>query len=144
MKRRDYRGHPRAVIDKWFLPEEDLARYDPALYFFDPEAVERVLEFFQSYCTHVEGELAGKPLTPEPWQRCALRDAFGWKNKSDGSRKYRLVWNAVPRKNGKTTLASGVGLYLTFADREAGAKVFSAATEKDQAALVFETAVAMV
>lgn len=144
MKRSDYRGHPRAVIDKWFLPEEDLARYDPKLYFFDPEAAQRVLDFFRLYCTHVEGELAGKPLIPEPWQRRALRDAFGWKNKSDGSRKYRLIWNAVPRKNGKTTLAGGVGLYLTFADREPGAKVFSAATEKDQAALVYDTAVAMV
>lgn len=144
MKRRDYRGHPRALIDAWFLPEEDLSRYDPKLYFFDPDAAQRVLDFFKLYCTHVEGELAGKPLHPEPWQYRGLRDAFGWKNLSDGSRKHRLVWEEVPRKNGKSTKAAGVGLYLTFADREPGAKVFSAATEKEQAALVFDTAVAMV
>jgi phage terminase large subunit-like protein len=144
MKRRDYRGHPRALIDAWFLPEEPLDRYDPKLYFFDPEAATRVLDFFRLYCTHVEGELAGKPLIPEDWQYRALRDAFGWKNRGNGSRKYRLVWNAVPRKNGKTTLAAGVGLYLTFADQEAGAKVFSAATEKEQASIVFDIATAMV
>src|ERR1700719_1572243 len=103
MKRRDYRGHPRAVIDAWFLPEEDLSRYDSKLYYFDPEAAERVLDFFKLYCTHVEGELASKALHPEPWQYRVKRDAFGWKNRSDGSRKHRLVWVAVPRKNGKTT-----------------------------------------
>lgn len=144
MKRRDYRGHPHALIDAWFLPEENLARYDPKLYFFDPAAATRVLDFFKLYCSHVEGEWAGKPLIPEQWQYQTLRDAFGWKNLSDGSRKYRLVWVSVPRKNGKSTEAAGVGLYLTFADREPGAKVFSAATEKEQAGIIFDTASAMV
>src|SRR6266478_1949376 len=91
MKRRDYRGHPHALIDAWFLPDEDLARYDPKLYWFDPDAATRVLDFFKLYCTHVEGEWAGKPLIPEQWQYQTLRNAFGWKNISDSSRKYRLV-----------------------------------------------------
>ncbi len=144
MKRRDYRGHPHALIDAWFLPEEDLARYDPKLYWFDPDAATRVLDFFKLYCVHVEGEWAGKPLIPEQWQYQTLRDAFGWKNISDGTRKYRLVWVAVPRKNGKSTLSAGVGLYLTFADQEPGAKVFCAATEEDQAVIIFNLAAAMV
>lgn len=144
MRRIDYRGHPHALIDAWFLPEEDLSRYDAKLYWFDPDAATRVLDFFKLYCTHVEGEWAGKPLIPEQWQYQTLRDAFGWKNISDGSRKYRLVWVAVPRKNGKSTLGAGVGLYLTFADLEPGAKVFSAATEKEQAGIIFNLAAAMV
>src|SRR2546426_10545480 len=74
MKRRDYRGHPRALIEAWFLPEEDLGRYDPKLYYFDPDAATRVLDFFKLYCTHVEGEWAGRPLIPEQWQYRTLRD----------------------------------------------------------------------
>jgi phage terminase large subunit-like protein len=144
MRRIDYRGHPRALIDAWFLPEEDLARYDPKLYWFDPDAATRVLDFFKLYCTHVEGEWAGKPLIPEQWQYQTLRDAFGWKNVSDGTRKYRLIWVAVPRKNAKSTTGAGVGLYLTLADQEPGAKVFSVATEEEQALIIFNLAAAMV
>jgi phage terminase large subunit-like protein len=144
MKRRDYRGHPRATIDAWFLPEEDLSRYDPKLYVFDSDSAQRVLDFFRLFLVHIEGEWAGKPLTPEEWQYKILRDVFGWKRVADGTRKYRTVYEEVPRKNGKSTLAAGVGLYLTFADREPGAKIFSAATDKDQARIVFNTAADMV
>src|SRR5580658_2712926 len=114
MKRRDYRGHPRATIDRWFSPDEDLSRYDPKLYFFDEEAATRVLDFFRLYCTHFEGELGGKPLIPEEWQRRILRDVFGWKRVSDRRRKYRTVYEFVPRKNGKSTKNAGVALYLTL------------------------------
>jgi phage terminase large subunit-like protein len=144
MKRRDYRGHPRQVIDAWFLPEEDLGRYDPKLYFFDPAAAQRVLDFFRLYLRHIEGEWAGKPLIPEQWQYQFLRDLFGWKRLAEGTRKYRLGYVEVPRKNGKSTMGAGVALYLAFSDQEPGAKVFSAATDRDQAAIVFDTASSMV
>src|SRR6202158_2285171 len=143
MKRKQYRGHPRALIDAWFAPDEDLGRYDPALYFFDPLAAEKVLDFFRLYCTHVEGEWAGKPLEPEQWQHRILRDLFGWKLVANGMRKYRTAYIEVPRKNGKSTLGAGVALYLTTADGEPGAKIFSAATEKDQAGIIFDIASAM-
>src|SRR6202795_2629321 len=144
MKRRNYRGHPRATIDKWFTPDEDLARYDPEKYFFDEAAAQRVPDFFRFYCTHVEGELAGQPLEPEQWQFRALRDVFGWKRTSDRCRKYRTVYEEVPRKNGKSTKNAGLALYLTLADREPGAKVFSAATDKIQASIIFDLACSMV
>lgn len=144
MKRKDYRGHPRQTIDAWFLPEEDLSRYDSKLFYFDPPSAERVLKFFKTYCTHVEGEWAGKPLMPEQWQYRILRDLFGWKRLIDGTRKHRVAWIEVPRKNGKSTLGAGVGLYLTMADREPGAKVFCAATEKEQAGIIFEIAKEMI
>ena len=144
MRRKDYRGHRRALIDAWFLPEEDLARYDPKLYWFDPAAAARVLDFFKLCCSHVEGEWAGKPLVPEQWQYRILRDLFGWKRVADGTRKYRTVWLEVARGNGKSTLCAGVALYLTSADHEPGAKVFSAATEKDQAGIIFDIAAEMV
>lgn len=144
MKRRNYRGHPRAVIDAWFSADEDLERYDPKLYYFDADAAERVLEFFRGYCTHGEGEWTGKPLEPEAWQRKILRDLFGWKRCADGLRKYRTAYIFVPRKNGKSTLSAGVALYLALADQEPGAKIFSAATDKEQAGIIFNIASQMV
>ena len=68
---------------------------------------------------------------------------FGWK-RVDGTRRYRVVYVEVPRKNGKSTLAAGIALYLTFADRENGAQVFSAAADREQAAIVFDLAKHMV
>jgi phage terminase large subunit-like protein len=144
MSKRNYRGHSPALIDKWFAQDEQLDRYNSKLYYFDEQAAQLVLDFFQTFCTHVEGEWAGKPLIPEQWEYRVIRDLFGWKRIQDGCRKYRTVYIEVPRKNGKTTLGAGVGLYLTLADHEPGAKVFSAATDKDQAAISFEIAKQMV
>ena len=63
-----------------------------------------------------------------------------WKSSESGLRRYRLVWLYVPRKNGKSTLASGIALYLLFCDGEHGAEVYSAAADRDQAALVYDPA----
>lgn len=68
---------------------------------------------------------------------------FGWK-RQDGTRRYRVVWVEVPRKNGKSTLAAAVMLVLLYADDEPAAKVYSAAGDRAQAALVFTIASAMV
>jgi phage terminase large subunit-like protein len=56
---------------------------------------------------------------------------------TDETRRFRIAFVEVPRKNGKTTLAAGIGLYLLVADGEAGAEVYCAATKRDQAKLVF-------
>lgn len=68
---------------------------------------------------------------------------FGWVD-FDGKRRYRYAYVEVPRKNAKSTLAAGIGLYLCFADGEMGAEVYSAATTRDQARIVFEVAQGMV
>ena len=68
---------------------------------------------------------------------------FGWQ-RSDGLRRFRTAYCAVPRKNGKSTLSAGIGLYLLVADGEQGAEVYSAATTRDQARIVFDEAKRMV
>jgi phage terminase large subunit-like protein len=68
---------------------------------------------------------------------------FGWK-RTDGTRRFRIAYVEVSRKNGKSTLAAGLGLYLFAADREPGAEVFTAATKRDQARIVHGEAVRMV
>jgi phage terminase large subunit-like protein len=110
---------------------------------FDAEAGERVIRFVEGYCRHFEGEWAGQPLILEDWQRFVFRCVFGWK-RADGTRRFRIAYQEVPRKNGKSTEAAGVANYLTFGDMEPGAQVYSTATKEDQAKIVWGAARSMV
>lgn len=112
-------------------------------FFFDERAATVAEKFFEVVLRHVDGDVAGHSFKLERWQRNIVRDIFGWKRR-DGSRKFRTVYIEVPRKNGKSTLSAGIALILLFADDEPGAQVFSAAADRDQAAIVFQTARAMV
>ena len=107
---------------------------------FDPARVDRVLAVFHEL-RHTKGRLAGTPLDPDPWQIAyIIAPVFGWVHFDDAGFLVRIINNLyveVPRKNGKSTLAGGLGLYLTCSDNEAGAEVLAAATTKDQAQFVF-------
>jgi phage terminase large subunit-like protein len=78
-----------------------------------------------------------------PWQRAVVRRLFGTLQR-DGRRQYRRAYIEVPRKNGKTSWVAGLGLYLLLADGEEGAEIYSAATDREQAGIMFELARAMV
>lgn len=111
---------------------------------FDEVAATKAERFFSKLLTHVKGEWAGRPFAPLPWQsERVVRPLFGWK-RSDGSRQYRTCYVEIPRKNGKSTISSGVALYLLFADGEPGAEIYSAAADRLQAAIVFDAAKQMV
>lgn len=113
-------------------------------YWYDEDAAERAITFFPRFLTHVKGEWAGRPFELSTWQaEQIIRPLFGWK-KADGTRRYRTVYVEVPRKNGKSSLAAGIALILLYTDREPGAEVYSAAADRDQAAIVFDTAKQMV
>lgn len=105
---------------------------------------ERAVEFIERYCRHVDGKWAGAPFILPPWQRDGIvRPLFG-QLREDGSRQYRTAFVALPRKNGKSTLIAALGLKLLFADGEPGAQIFSAAADKDQARIVFNSAWRMI
>ena len=91
---------------------------------------------------HVKGPLAGEPIKLEPWQVFILTTVFGWV-KPDGKRRFRRSYIEVPRGNAKSTLSSAVGLYMLAADGEGGAEVYSLATTRDQARIVFGDAQTM-
>ncbi|MBD8051336.1 terminase large subunit [Limnohabitans radicicola] len=91
---------------------------------------------------HVKGPLAGEPIALEPWQAFILTTVFGWV-KPDGKRRFRRSYIEVPRGNAKSTLSSTVALYMLAADREGGAEVYSLATTRDQARIVFGDAQTM-
>jgi len=109
---------------------------------FDPERVDRVLKSFRQL-QHVKGRFAGKTLMPDPWQIVwIIAPVFGWVHwDEDADRYVRIITTLyvdLPRKNGKTTIAGGLGLYLTAADGEAGAQVLACATTRDQARFAFD------
>lgn len=121
---------------------DDLAE-PPAGYQFDEEKATRVCQFVE-LCPHIKGPKAkaGELLTLSPWQVFILTTVFGWVD-NDGNRRFRRVYIEVPRGNGKSALSSTIGLYMLAMDGEHGAEVYSAATTRDQARIVFRDAQAM-
>ncbi len=109
---------------------------------WDPDAAQHAIDFFQ-FLKHTKGEWAGTTVRLEPWQQFIFGCVFGWYRK-DGTRRYRVAYIEVARKNGKSTALAGIGLYLMVADGEEGADVYSIATKKDQARIVWEDARRMV
>ncbi len=112
-------------------------------FYFDKEAASKAINFIELFCTHTKGELAGKPLLLEDWQKKIIGDLFGWKQEN-GLRKYRTAFIEVGRKNGKSTLCAAIGLYMLFSDEEKGSEIFSAAGDRAQAGIVFEIAKQMI
>lgn len=111
---------------------------------FDLKAAERVRTFFAKFLRHGKGEWAGQPFTLLEWQwRDVIAPLFGWK-RPDGTRRFRRAGIWVPKKNGKSTLCAGISLYLLLGDGEAGAEVYSAAADREQASIVFREAATMV
>jgi phage terminase large subunit-like protein len=126
---------------------DDLARFKgkAAAYQFNPKLRDREGRVFHpadNLCAfierlpHVKGPLAGERIKLEPWQVFILTAVFGWV-KPEGTRRFRRSYIEVPRGNAKSTLSSAVALYMLAADGEGGAEVYSLATTRDQARIVF-------
>lgn len=120
----------------------DLARADWQ-WRFDESRAAHVARFIE-LLPHVKGEWArGRgTIVLAPWQCFVLTTVFGWVDEA-GRRRFKKCYTEIPRKNAKSTLSSGVGLYLLTADDEPGAEVYSAATTRDQAKIVWGDARAM-
>ncbi len=106
-------------------------------YIFDHKKAQTAILFF-SQLVHTKGKLAGTKLKPEPWQQFIISNLYGWRRRDNGKRRFRRAYIQVARKNGKSFLAAGVSLYDLMT--EPGAEVYSAATKKDQARIVFDDA----
>lgn len=143
------RARERATKDGWdasLVRSEVDARavVDEGCY-YDEAAARRVLNFFTNILHH-EDTSAGTtgPFKLLPWQEHELiRPLFGWKRR-DGTRRYRRAGIWVPKKNGKSTLAAGLELYMLIADKEPSAGVYSAANDRQQAGIIHGHAVRMV
>lgn len=134
------------VTSTWSTLFGELPKYDPIATagdcVFNASVADNVVSFFENQLTHIEGELSGKPLKLEPWQKAIVGCAFGWL-RPDGTRRYRKVFQFVPRKNGKTCMVAGLVLLMALCDGERGAQIYSAAAEREQAAIIYRNAAAM-
>lgn len=107
---------------------------------FAHEEAAAVIDFWEM-CPHLKGEQARlkQNIKLEPWQKFVIGSIYGWK-KEDGSRRFRICWIEMGRKNGKSTFVYPAAIHGLTVDGEAGAEVYSVATKKDQAKLVYSLA----
>ena len=143
LNRRNRRRTPKKVYKVY----KELVRIinDPTSEWeYDASKANHTIEFIENYCRHSKGKMGGKPFILELWQKALVAAAFGIVHKIDGTRKHQEVMLVVGRKNGKSTLAAAIGLYLQIADGEPGAEVYACATKKDQARIIWLEAKRMV
>lgn len=113
-------------------------------YVFNEKRGNLPIQFIENFCKHSKGKWAGKPVRLELWQKALIQAAFGFIDKDTELRKYKKVLFFVARKNGKSTLDSGLSLYMLTKDGEGGSEVYSVATKREQAKIVWEEAKRMI
>lgn len=110
---------------------------------FDEQRAELPIKFF-SLCRHSKGRWGGEVIELAGWQLFVVWSVFGWVHTDTRFRKYRDVLVLVGRKNGKSTFVAALGLYLLALDGEIGAEVYSIATKREQARIIWLAAKRMV
>ena len=111
--------------------------------YFDSAAFTRFVKFSKQL-KHYKGAFAGKPIAWEPWQLFCCANIFGWKYRDTGLRRFTYADVYVPRKNGKTTFAAVIALYMLLFDNESAAEVYAAAVDREQAKICFNASVEIV
>jgi hypothetical protein len=85
--------------------------------------------FCERYLRHTKGRWSGRPLVFEDWQR-----EFWWEalevDPATGLRVYSEIGLGLPRKNGKSVMASAFSLYMLAAGGEPEPEVYAAAAER--------------
>lgn len=113
-------------------------------YIFDEKKALRPIHFIERYCKQSKAKWAGKNIKLELWQKAFIEAAFGFIDKDTGFRKYNKVALYVARKNGKSTLVSGLSNYMLTKDHEGGAEIYALANTRDQAKIVWKESARMI
>lgn len=108
-------------------------------FIFSEDQANRALSFFRSI-KHTSGKLAGTPFNLQDNQAFKTAMIFGWRQKNGGDRRFSQVYIEEARKGGKSQYAAAVELYCGICEGEEGAEVYTAATTRDQADMVFKAA----
>lgn len=122
-------------IRRWYKYLAHLVM-NPGEYFYSPKRANHILEFAEKYCRLSKGAGAGRPVRLELWEKAHLAAIFGFVD-IEGNRMCREAVLIVGKKNGKSLLASIVGLYMLVGDGEPGPEVYAAATKRDQAKIIW-------
>ena len=130
------------AIEKWY-------RYlvwhiqNPDEYFYSPKRANHIIEFAENFCKFSKGATGGQPVRLELWEKAHLAAVFGCVD-INGNRQCRESLFIVGKKNGKSLLASIVGLYMQIGDGEPGPEVYAVATKRDQASIIWKESKRMV
>lgn len=130
------------AIEKWY-------RYlvwhiqNPDEYFYSPKRANHIIEFAEIFCKFSKGATGGQPVRLELWEKAHLAAVFGFVD-INGNRQCRESLFIVGKKNGKSLLASIVGLYMQIGDGEPGPEVYAVATKRDQASIIWKESKRMV
>lgn len=130
-------GHWTRRAAQRFLDDLERQSTDAYPYRFAEAAAERFCRF-AGRLRHYKGPLAGKLFELQDWQCFVSVNLFGWLDKATGHRRFRRFYLEVARGNGKSYFLAVIALYMAFADGEPGAEVYSAATTRAQAKIVWE------
>lgn len=134
VSRKIYRTYQKIIFD---------LQNNRSEYFYSYARANHIIEFIENYCRHSKGKMGGKPVILELWEKALLATVFGFID-IEGYRKYRESILIVGKKNGKSLIASCVGLYLQVADNEPGPEVYAVATKRDQAKIIWSEAKRMI
>ena len=137
-------GRPKCKLELLAIQRQinDLKTGHERGLYWDEDEAQRAVNFFKTL-RHWKGRIAGERFDLPPWQEQGIiTPLLGWyrgKPRSEGGvRRFTVGGIEIPKKNGKSTIAAGIGLFGLIADREQGVEVYSAATQRDQASIVFQ------
>ena len=147
---------PDEVGGEWADLLRQLPGYDPFIlaqaateenpdgFGFDEQAAGYAIGWMQQRLKFAKGRNARKHFKLERWEQAIVANLFGWKGQNDGLRRFNEAFIYVAKKNGKTALVAALLLYVISTDALMGAELYSAASSRDQAALIFSHAAGMV
>ena len=129
----------RIIVGKWILLlyEYIINGLEEGLFFYDIKKAHRKIRWIEKHTHHVKGKWAPKTIKLELWQKAAISCMFGIVDKT-GNRQFREVFMLEGRKNGKSSLATGVIGAMMYDDEEYGADVYCCAPKVDQADIVYD------
>lgn len=130
-------------IRKWYKHLSNKVINPTDGYHYDAKRGNHIIEFVENYCRHSKGKMGGQLVRLELWEKAWLAATFGFVD-DDGIRQYNLSVLIIGKKNGKSLLASAIGLYMLIGDGEPGPEVYAVATKRDQAKIIWQEAKRMV
>jgi phage terminase large subunit-like protein len=129
-------------VNKWIRNKSDEEAVQEG-YFFDESQGDYLCNFFETFIQIPDGRFAGDKCKLLDWQRDFLMRLNGWR-RPDGTRRYRKCFLAVPKKNSKSFLCSGLATFFGLADGEQSPEVIIGAGAREQAEIVYKSARKMI
>lgn len=122
---------------------DDITKKNSDVY-YDSKKGNHAIEFIENFCRNIKGKTAGKLVVLDLWEKAFIGAIFGIVYKKTGLRRTKRAVLIVAKKNGKSLLAAGIGLYMQIADGEGGPECYSVATQRDQAKIIWDVAKKMI